>query len=89
MATMVVKHNVASYARWRPVYDDGEALRAQHGCTGARVMRDPSNESALFVLLEFPSVEAAQSFAGDPELASTMSESGVTGPPSIEFYVDA
>ena len=87
-ATLTVRHNVEDYAAWRKVYDDAEALRAQHGCTAARVMRRPADETDLFVTHDFPTVEQAESFAHDPSLREIMGRAGVRGVPQIEIFTD-
>ena len=65
-ATLVVRHNVQDYAAWRKVYDELEPLRAQHGCTGKRVMRLPDDGNDLFITHDFPTAEQAASFAARP-----------------------
>ena len=87
-ATLTVRHNVEDYAAWRKVYDDVEALRAQHGCTAARVMQLPSDGNDLFVSHDFPTVEQAESFAHDPALREAMGRAGVRGAPQIEIFTD-
>ena len=87
MATIVVKHPVADYGSWRAVYDsDGAAVRDVHGCTAERVLRDANDPATILVLHEFPTLDAARSFAGDPNLKAAMDRAGVAGPPRIEFY---
>ena len=88
-ATLVVRHPVTDYAAWREVYDSLDPLRAQHGCTGALVMVAPGDRNDVFVTHDFPSVDAAESFAHDPALAEGMQRAGVAGPPRIEIFTSA
>ena len=85
-ATRVVRHTVNDYATWRPVYDELDALRAQHGCTGQQVLASPDNANDLFITHDFPSVEQANAFAHDPALREGMERAGVAGPPRIEIF---
>lgn len=85
-ATLVVRHKVLDYATWRTVYDELEPLRAQHGCTDKRVLRLPDNGNDLLITHDFPTVEQASSFAGDPALGAGMQRAGVDGPPQIEIF---
>ena len=85
-ATLVVRHRVNDYAAWRPVYDSLEELRGQHGCTAARVLQLTDDGNDILVTHDFPSVEQAAGFAGDPELKAGMARAGVAGPPQIEIF---
>jgi hypothetical protein len=85
-ATLAVRHTVADYAAWRPVYDSLEPLRAEYGCTGQRVSRDPSDANDLFITHDFPTVEQAAGFANDPKLKDGMQSAGVTSAPRIEIF---
>ena len=67
-ATLVVRHKVNDYAEWRGVYNDLEPLRAQHGCTGARVWTLTDNTRDVLITHDFPTTEQAASFASDPGL---------------------
>ena len=85
-ATLVVRHSVADYASWRPVYDRLESLRTQHGCTDQRVLAAPGDSNDLLITHDFPSVEQADAFAHDPALRAGMEQSGVVGAPRIEIF---
>ena len=89
MATLMVKHPVVDYGSWRAVYDEVATLRAQYGCTADRVIRDAADPDQLLVLHEFPTLDDARSFAGDPTLGAAMARAGVVGKPTIEFYEPA
>ena len=85
-ATLVVRHSVNDYATWRPVYDELESLRVQHGCTDKRVLVAPGNSNDIFITHDFPSVEQAEAFAHDPALREGMERAGVAGAPRIEIF---
>jgi len=85
-ATLVVRHTVNDYATWRPVYDDLESLRVQHGCTDKRVLASPEDANDLLITHEFPTVEQASAFAHDPGLREGMQRAGVAGAPRIEIF---
>ena len=89
MTTAIVQHSVADYDTWRQVFDDHSAAREAHGGTSATVYRGVEDANAITVLMEFPSVAAAQAFASDPSLKQAMSRGGVTGPPQISFVEQA
>ena len=88
-ATMIVRHQVQDYSAWRAVYDSLEDLRQHYSCTGAEVMTDPGDKNDVFVIHRFPTVEAAQAFAGSSELKEAMGRAGVTGAPRIEIAAEA
>jgi hypothetical protein len=87
-ATLAVRHHVRDYSAWRKVYDEVEQLRLQYGCTSKHVMRLPDDANEIFVTHEFPSLEQASGFAGDPALREAMDRSGVDGMPRIEIFTD-
>jgi type II secretory pathway component PulJ len=88
-ATMIARHQVQDYSTWRAVYDSLEGARQSYNCTGAEVMTDPGNKNDVFVIHRFPTVEAAQAFAGSSELKEAMGRAGVAGAPRIEIAAEA
>lgn len=88
-ATLFVRHQVADYDAWRAVYDSVEGVRQQYGCTGAEVTVDPADKNDVFVIHHFPTLDAAQGFAGSTELKEAMGRAGMAGPPRIEIAVEA
>ena len=86
---LIVRHQVQDYSAWRAVYDSLEDLRQSYGCTGAEVMTDPGNKNDVFVIHRFPTLEAAQGFAGNSELRDAMGRAGVIGAPRIKISVEA
>jgi uncharacterized protein (DUF1330 family) len=85
MTTMIVQHGVTDYDVWRPVFDQHSAARDAHGSHTATVYRGTEDANAITVVLEFPNLAEAQSFASDPSLKEAMGRGGVTGPPQISF----
>lgn len=85
-ATLVVRHTVNDYATWRPVYDELESLRLQHGCTDKRVLVSPEDGNDILITHDFPTVEQAGAFAHDPALREGMARAGVAGAPRIEIF---
>ena len=85
-ATLVVRHTVSDYATWRPVYDELEPLRVEHGCTDKKVLASSDNANDLLVTHDFPTIEQASAFAHDPALREGMARAGVAGAPSIEIF---
>jgi hypothetical protein len=89
MATVAVQHTVEDFDSWRVSFDGHGKNRKEHGCTGETVLRDEENANRVLVLLQWPSMKEAHAFASDPSLAEAMRNSGVVGPPRIEFYETA
>jgi len=85
-ATLIVRHPVADYAAWRPVYDEVGPLRDRHGCTAERVLTLPNDANDVVAIHDFPTVEQAEAFAADPALKAAMARAGVAGAPRIEIF---
>jgi quinol monooxygenase YgiN len=88
-ATLIVRHNVADFGAWRKEYDEADTIRAEHGCTGQRVLQSPSDPNDVVITHEFPSVAQAEAFVGNPDLGAAMQRAGVVGAPRIEIYQSA
>lgn len=85
-ATLTVRHTVADYAAWRVAYDGADVIRDRHGCTGEQVFRLPSDSNDVYATHDFPTVDQAEAFAADPELAAAMKSGGVSSAPRIEIF---
>lgn len=88
-ATLIARHKVQDYSAFRAVYDSVEDLRQQYGCSVAEVLTDPGNKNDVFVIHRFPTLEAAEAFAGSTGLKEAMGRAGVAGPPRIEIATEA
>jgi len=87
MTTVVaVRHSVADYDKWKPVFDEHGAVRASHGGTGHVLGALPDDPNTVLIINEFATRAGAEAFAADPSLPEAMARAGVTGEPRIEFY---
>jgi hypothetical protein len=84
MVYLNVRHTVADYSKWRPLYDDDGARRIAAGATGvAQVYRDMDDPNTITLILEWDTAENANKFAHDPALGAVMQKAGVIGVPAV------
>ena len=85
-----IRHTVADYAKWRPIFDADESNRRAFGATGVtQVYRDLANPNDITVVVEWDSLENAQKFASNPALAEGMKAGGVISEPEGRFLTRA
>lgn len=85
---LLMQTRVRDYDAWKTRFDDSEAIRARHGCTGHEICRSADDGNAVTVHLRFPSREGGDARRTDPELAENMKRAGVDGPPSVAWAQD-
>jgi quinol monooxygenase YgiN len=90
MINLLIRHTVADYAKWRPVFDANESNRRAGGATGVQsVYRDLTNPNEITVVLEWDNAESAQKFTSNPALAEAMKTGGVISAPEAHFLTRA
>jgi hypothetical protein len=67
---------------------DARAVSGRSSVGAISLHHEPGNRSTIAFLHTFDSVEAAESFISNPELAERVKEGGVTGPPRIRDLRD-
>jgi uncharacterized protein (DUF1330 family) len=77
MATLIAEYKVADFAKFREVFDEFQPSRAAHGATGHRLLQAANDPNVVNVVIEFPTTEAAQAFAGDPARSEALARAGV------------
>jgi len=86
VATMIIRHKVEDYAKWKRGYDEAAWLRKQHGITYASVHREESDPNDIIAVHQFKDMKGAKDFAKAVPLL--MGEIGVIGTPEIWFSED-
>ena len=85
MATLFVRHQAADYAEWRRHYDAFQPKAKTLGVLSDAVYQAAGDPNDITVTHDFATLEAAQAFAGSPDLRTTMHDAGVVGAPTIWF----
>jgi hypothetical protein len=88
MAKLLVHHKVQDYSAWRKIFDDDDQRRKEYGSTGFQVLKSASDPNDLTIIMDWPSVDAAQSFATSDALKEKMKDAGVISQPEILFLVE-
>jgi hypothetical protein len=83
MARLFVRHSVADYTTWRAAYDQFDSERKTMGVTGHAVYQAADNPNDVTAWHDFPTVDAAKTFASNPRLKEVMSSAGVSSVPEI------
>ena len=85
MPTMLIRHKVQDYAKWKPVFDEDGANRKAGGFKEGRLYRNANNPNEIVILLEADSLEKALQFAQSPALREAMQRAGVADQPDVYF----
>lgn len=88
MASMFIRHRVADYAKWKPMFDEHEVARIAATLTGHSLHRDSDDPNVIIIALRASDLNRAKQFAASDDLRSTMERAGVEGPPEIWFAED-
>ena len=85
MTHLLVRHNVAEFAKWKPVYDAHLSARQQAGLREKNLLRSINNPNEVVLLFEAEDLTKAQAFSESTELREAMQKAGVVGKPDILF----
>jgi len=88
MATLLVRHRVRDYARWKRLFDASAAERAAAGSLGGRVFRDGDDPEDVVIVLEWADMDRARDFAEREDVIEAMERAGVVGEPDYLFLAE-
>ena len=88
MATLLVRHRVTNFDKWKKVFDRFEGLREKHGFTGHSVHRDETDPNIVVIVNHVGDMAEAKNYGASHELRDAMAEAGVQGAPEIAFLTD-
>jgi len=83
--TLVIRHTVANFDKWKVGYDGNEAARKKFGWTSATVLTEAADPTHVVVVGKVKSLAQAKDFANAPALKETMKKAGVVSAPDIAF----
>jgi heme-degrading monooxygenase HmoA len=85
MSYLLVRHQVADYARWKPVFDAHGAVRKASGAKGARIFRNARDPKEILVLVEWDDLEKARQFIESGDSRQVRQRAGVADTPDVYF----
>ena len=77
MASIVRRSRVEDYARWKAVYQAGEAARQAAGWRDQEVFRNPDDPNEIVILTEVDDVERARAYAESEDVRRRQRASGL------------
>jgi hypothetical protein len=85
MVKLYVRHTVADFAKWKPVYEGHEATRKKFGEKKEDVFTSTSNPNDVLIVFEWESKGQAQDFLEKSDLKEVMEKAGVVSQPEVKF----
>jgi heme-degrading monooxygenase HmoA len=85
MTHLLVRHNVADVAKWKPLYDAHLTARQKAGLREKNLLRSVDNPNEVVLLFEAEDLQKAQAFSESSDLREAMQKAGVVGQPDILF----
>lgn len=89
MPTMIVRHTVADYDRWKPAYDQHKSFRREFGITDVGLYRDAVAPNEVVIVFGADDLERAHEFAASENLREAMQRAAVISEPTIWFLDEA
>ncbi|MFQ5924694.1 MAG: antibiotic biosynthesis monooxygenase family protein [Dehalococcoidia bacterium] len=85
MPYILVRHKVADYAKWKPLFDEHGAARKAAGSKGGHLFRNADDPNELLILVEGDDLEKMRQFIQSEDLRETMQRGGVSDRPDVYF----
>jgi heme-degrading monooxygenase HmoA len=81
MAYFMGRVTVEDYANFRSTFDGAEAIRKDAGALGSNVYQSVDDPNEVIIEIEFPTVDAAKTWAASQELREVQQRAGLKGTP--------
>lgn len=88
MITVLVRHKVADFTRWKSVFDGALDLRRERGEQQYKLFHDVNDPNDLTVVVEFKHRNEAEAFFQATDIAEQMQKAGVIGTPQITYLTE-
>jgi hypothetical protein len=88
MPSLLIRHRVADYDAWKPLFDEHHTTRRANGCQGGRLFRSADDPREVLILLMWDNLHRARLFIDSDDLRMAMRRAGVTDQPDIWFLED-
>ena len=82
---LLVRHKVADFAKWKPVYNDHLAARQKAGLKEVHLLRNIENPNEVILLFSVEDPDKAKAFAASDDLRRAMQKAGVSDKPDVYF----
>ena len=89
MAYLMVRHKVADFAKWKPVFDSHHPTREAAGLKDVHVWRNVDDPNEVITLFDVSDMAKAKEFASSSDLKAKMQSGGVIGAPNVTFLSNA
>jgi len=89
MAHILVRHKVADFDKWKPLFEDHRPVREAASLKNLYLWRNEGDPNDIIVLFEASDLAKAKEFLGSSELKIKMQEHGVQGAPEIVFLSES
>lgn len=85
MPDVLIRHKVADYTTWKPLFDEHSDTRRANGCQGGRLFRNAADPHEVLILLAWDDLDRARLFAMSDDLHEQMRRGGVVDQPDVWF----
>ena len=85
MPTVFLRHKVADYDAWRPIYDGDLARRGEAGLREIGVYREADDQNMVLIVWDADQLDGIKAMVASDDLKAKMQEAGVISPPEVWF----
>ena len=82
---MLIRHKVADFAKWKPVYDAHSHAREKAGLKEVHLLRNMDDPNEVILLFSVEDPDKAKAFAASDDLRQAMQKADVSDKPDIYF----
>ncbi len=84
----LIYHKVENYDKWKMTFDGAKGFRMAAGELNYETGTLLNDPGVAYVINEWPTQEAFQTFVSNPELANTMKQAGVLESPHLIVFIE-
>ena len=88
MMHMLIRHKVADFAKWKPVYDAHSPSRQKAGLKEEYLLRSADDPNEVILLFSAEDLDKAKAFTASDDLRQAMQKAGVRDKPDVYFLKD-
>ena len=89
MVHILIRHKVADFGKWKPLYQDHRSAREAAGLKDLHLWRNEGDPTEVIVLFQASDLAKAKGVIGSSDLKEKMQAAGVQGAPDIMFLSES